>query len=223
MKVTKYDNKGKEDGTLEVPELIFGLPWNSDLVHQVVESMQSNTRENNAHTKNRGEVSGGGKKPWRQKGTGRARHGSIRSPIWVGGGVTFGPRNTRNYNKKINKKMGDLALRTILSQKLRDGEVVFVDSLGIGASTKNTSSILKALSKTFPKIDYRMGRRVYIATSEKNDNAIKSVRNIGGTHVEEVRNLNPLVAVSYKYIVIENPAKALKVLEKRIKSGLVKK
>lgn len=114
-----YNQKGKESGTLTLDEKVFGLSWNADLVHQVITSMMSNARTPIAHTKTRGEVRGGGKKPWRQKGTGRARHGSTRSPIWVGGGVAHGPRNDKNYARKVNKKMKAKALYTILSQDAR--------------------------------------------------------------------------------------------------------
>ena len=99
-----YNQKGKAVGKLSLPDEIFGLKWNADLVHQVVVAMQANARIPVAHTKTRGEVSGTGKKPWRQKGTGRARHGSKRSPIWVGGGVAHGPRNEKDYKQKINKR-----------------------------------------------------------------------------------------------------------------------
>ena len=127
MKTKVYDHKGKEARSIDLPDTLFGLDWNADLVHQVVVGMQSNARTNTAHTKDRSEVSGGGKKPWRQKGTGQARHGSKRSPIWSGGGITFGPRNERNYDKKINTKMRRKALLVALSQKMRDGQVLFVD------------------------------------------------------------------------------------------------
>src|SRR5690349_19754974 len=104
METTVYNQKGQEAGKIKLSEAVFGAPWNADLVHQVVVSMQSSARHSIAHTKTRGEVSGGGKKPWQQKGTGRARHGSTRSPIWVGGGIAHGPRSDKNYDRKVNKK-----------------------------------------------------------------------------------------------------------------------
>src|SRR5436853_6808436 len=128
METKIYNIEGKETGKITLPENIFGLPWNADLVHLVVVGMHANARTNVAHTKDRGEVRGGGKKPWRQKGTGRARHGSIRSPIWRGGGVTHGPRNEKNYARAIPKKIRAKALFMALSRKLKDGEIIFVDS-----------------------------------------------------------------------------------------------
>jgi len=121
MKATIYNTKGTKAGDIDLPEEVFGLDMNESLVHQVYVSMMSNKRSNIAHTKDRSDVSGGGKKPWKQKGTGRARVGSNRSPIWIGGGITFGPRNDKNFKKKINKKMKSKALFTVLSQKMRDG------------------------------------------------------------------------------------------------------
>src|SRR6202451_4352695 len=99
-----YNTEGKKTGTLTLPENIFGLKWNAALVHQVATSMQDNARTPVAHTKGRGDVRGGGKKPWKQKGTGRARHGSIRSPLWIGGGKAHGPNKERDYTQKVNKK-----------------------------------------------------------------------------------------------------------------------
>ncbi len=128
IEVPIYNQEGNKEGMVSLPEQLFALPSNDSLVHQVVVSQQSNQRRGTAHTKFRSEVRGGGKKPYRQKGTGRARHGSIRSPLWVGGGVTFGPRNEKSYAKKVNKKMQNLALFTVLSQKVRDNGIAFVDT-----------------------------------------------------------------------------------------------
>src|SRR5882672_10916061 len=124
-----YNAQGKKTGTINLPESVFGVFWNDALMHQVVTSMHSNARPNVANTKGRGEVRGGGKKPWQQKGTGRARHGSSRSPIWKGGGVTHGPLSEKNYIKKVNKQMRQKALLVTLSRKYKDGEIIFVDSI----------------------------------------------------------------------------------------------
>ena len=143
-----YDTKGKEVGSVNLPEDVFGQKWNADLVHQVVTSMLSTARTSVAHTKNRGEVRGGGKKPWQQKGTGRARHGSIRSPLWVGGGVTHGPRNDKDYTRKVNKKMKSKALYSIISAKFNRGEILFVNDLSTKAmKTSEAKNILASLSK----------------------------------------------------------------------------
>src|SRR3989338_9137514 len=115
MEATIYSSTCKKAGSLKLPENIFGVAWNDSLMHQVVTSMQDNARTNVAHTKGRGDVRGGGKKPWQQKGTGRARHGSIRSPIWKGGGVAHGPRNTKVFARSIPKNMRNRALAIALS------------------------------------------------------------------------------------------------------------
>src|SRR3989338_14679 len=138
-----FSMAGKKVGSIALPESIFGAPWRSDLVHQVTTGMQANLRQNRAHTKDRAEVSGGGKKPWKQKGTGQARHGSSRSPIWRHGGITFGPRAERNYSEKINKKMRISALLSVLSQKAKDGEIILVDQLAFaGPKTKDAMNVL---------------------------------------------------------------------------------
>lgn len=131
MKLSVYDKANKQVGDVEVSDAIFGKPWNPDLIHQIVVAMAANRRRPTAHTKQRDEVSGGGKKPWRQKGTGKARHGSIRSPLWKGGGATFGPRNDRDYTQKINKKMVRAGLHVALSKKIADGEFRVIDTLAI--------------------------------------------------------------------------------------------
>jgi len=131
MKLAVYDKAMKQVGDIEVSDAIFGRAWNPDLIHQIVVAMAANRRQPLAHTKQRDEVSGGGKKPWRQKGTGRARHGSTRSPLWKGGGATFGPRNDRDYTQKINRKMVKAGVYVALSKKIADGEFKVIDTLAI--------------------------------------------------------------------------------------------
>ena len=148
MNTKIYTREGAESGSITLPESVFGVAWHPDLVHEVVVGMQANARAGTAHTKDRSEVRGGGRKPWKQKGTGRARHGSRRSPIWTGGGVTFGPRNEKIFSVKINKKVKAKALASVLSKKLADNEVFFVDSLAMeGPKTKDAKAIIAALAK----------------------------------------------------------------------------
>ena len=129
MKVQVYTQLGKESGSVDLPDEVFAYDWNPDLVHQVLMSQMANQRANTANVKDRSEVSGGGKRPWAQKGSGRARHGSSRSPIWRHGGVTHGPTNERNYKQVIPRAMKNRALFALLSQKLRDGKLLFVDNI----------------------------------------------------------------------------------------------
>lgn len=215
-----YNTKGKEVATISIPETVFGLAWNGDLVHQVVTSMMSDARDSIAHTKDRSEVRGGGKKPWRQKGTGRARHGSRRSPIWVGGGITFGPRNDKDFSRKVNKKMKTKALYTILSQKVRDGEVLFVDALAFAEpKTKEAKEVIKTLAQTkgYETLATKRKNTAYIATGAKNANTKKSFDNFSNIKLDEVRNLNPIDLLTYKYLIIENPDVSVKQLEARMK------
>ena len=145
MEFAVYNQAGKKVGTTKLPEGVFDLKWNGDLVHQVVTSLSSSARIAIAHTKTRGEVSGTGKKPWQQKGTGRARHGSRRSPIWRTGGITFGPRNDRNFFRKVNKKMLTKALFVVLSMKARQGEMLFLDALNVGGKAKEARKVMDTL------------------------------------------------------------------------------
>jgi len=214
-----YNQKGKEVSEVKLPENVFGLSWNSDLVHQVFYSMLSDKRVTYAHTKDRGEVRGGGKKPWKQKGTGRARHGSSRSPIWVGGGIAHGPNNLKSYARKINKKMKIKALYTILSRKFKDGEVLFVDKFEIAKpKTADAVEILESMSKikSCPDILSKKNNSALIATSEKNINIEKSFANIGNVKVDELRNINPVDLMNIKYVVIENPAESIKFIQSKM-------
>ncbi len=219
LKGTIYNQKGKESGTIDLPANVFALPWNADLVHQVVTSMQSSARTNVAHAKNRGEVRGGGKKPWQQKGTGRARHGSIRSPLWVGGGVTHGPRNDKNYDKKINKKMKAKALYTILSAKFKKGQVLFVDDLSLRViKTKTAKDVLGSLSK-IKGFDDLLGRKknsAYVALANKDVTTEKSFGNFNNMKVDEIRNISPLDLMKYKYVVVSNPVEGLAKISQKL-------
>ncbi len=218
MEVSVFDIAGKESGKITLPESIFGLSWNADLVHQVITSMNTDARESLAHTKNRGEVSGTGKKPWAQKGTGRARHGSRRSPIWVGGGVAHGPRSDKDYSRKINKKMKTKALFTILSKKFRDGEVIFIKDLEITEpKTRNAQSVLSrvATGAGIPMLVNKKRNAAVIASPELSLNVKRGFQNFGNLEVMETRNLNPLALANYKYVVIASPEASLVTLESR--------
>ncbi len=217
METAVYNQKGQSAGKITLSKDIFGLPWNADLVHQVVVSMTSSMRDTIANTKTRGEVSGGGKKPWQQKGTGRARHGSTRSPIWVGGGIAHGPRKEKIYDRKVNKKAKAKALNVILSQKFRDGEILFIDNLVFGTpKAKDAKVVLLALSKIkgFEKLATKPKNAAIIAINKKYPELSKSFNNFGNVDVEEFRTVNPVSLLNHKYIVIANPEESLKIFNK---------
>lgn len=212
METQIYNQKGKSVGKFALPESIFGLPWNGDLVHQVVTAMQANARTPVAHTKDRSDVRGGGRKPWKQKGTGRARHGSSRSPIWRGGGITHGPRNEKSYDQKVNKKMKAKALYTVLSEKLRKGQILFVEELALkNIKTKDAVAVLNDLSKVsgFEKIVGGKKPNTYITIPAKTDALKKSFANIPTVEIDEVRNLNPVDLLAFRYIIISQPTESI--------------
>ncbi|MAF59381.1 MAG: 50S ribosomal protein L4 [Candidatus Pacebacteria bacterium] len=220
MEAKIYNQEGKETGKIKLPEAVFSAPFNADLIHQVVVSMEANARTPVAHTKDRGEVSGGGRKPWRQKGTGRARHGSSRSPIWRGGGITFGPRKEKDYSKKINKRMRTKALYSALSRKVKDGEVLFVDEFVFSEpKTAVAHGALTSLSKVkgFETLLSKKNNSALIALGDKNKMAEKSFSNFGNVEVDEVKNLNPVKILKYKYLVISKPKESVESLENRNK------
>lgn len=199
MKLNVYDIKNEKVGDTEVPARLFGVKWNPDLVHQALVAQMASSRERIAHTKGRGEVRGGGKKPWRQKGTGRARHGSIRSPLWRGGGVTFGPQKTRIFKKKINKKMNQRAIFSALSKKLSEGEMKIVESLAPEKlKTKYIRSAINGLfgdKTTVLLIPAHLKREIHRATANiKNADAISPL------------SLNVYDILRHKHIVMEKDA-----------------
>ncbi len=202
MKYAVHNQQGEEKGTVLLPKEIFELPMNSDLVHQVAISQMANRRIVTAQTKNRGEVRGGGRKPWRQKGTGRARHGSRRSPIWRGGGVTFGPTKDRVFKKKINKKMKKKALFMVLSEKAKSNLLVVLDELKLEkAKTKSLAKLIENFKKG----------SFLIALPKIEKNVILASRNLTGVEVVEARNLNVLDLLSSKYLMI--PKESIKVVK----------
>lgn len=200
MKYPIYNQKGeKNTEEIVLPKEVFEVNTNPDLVHQVFVNQMANKRQSTAHTKDKGEVRGGGKKPWQQKGTGRARVGSIRSPIWKGGGVTFGPRNERNFKKIIPKKMKRKALLMILSSKVEEKSLIVLDNLKI--EKPKTKEILNILDKLPCK-----AKNCLIALSEPNENLFLASRNIPKIKVIEARNLNCIDLLSFKYLVIQKDA-----------------
>jgi len=194
MKVTVYNQEGKEVGTTLLPKDIFDVKINSDLLWQVAVSQTASRRNAIAHTKTRGEVRGGGKRPWRQKGTGRARHASIRSPLWRHGGITFGPTKKRVFQKKINKKMQKSALFMALSAKAGKNLILILDNLSLErAKTKLMFDILKKLP---------IKGSAMIILPELRKDIFKAAGNIPKVEVVEARNLNALDLLSFKYLVM---------------------
>jgi large subunit ribosomal protein L4 len=222
MQAKIYSQEGKETGKIALPESIFNVPWNNDLIHQVIVSMQGNARMHTAHSKDRSEVRGGGRKPWRQKGTGQARHGSRRSPIWRGGGVTFGPRKDKDYSRKINKKMRTKALFTALSKKLKDKELLLVDKFTFAkpksAEAKKALSSLSYLSG-FENLGTKRKNAALLALSNADKNTERSFRNFGNISVLRAQNLNPVDVLTYKYLILDEPKKSIEFLENKIKKA----
>ena len=195
IKADLHNIKGEKTGTVNLPVAIFGVEPNADLIYQVMRAQTLNRRQNSAHCKDRSDVSGGGKKPWRQKGTGRARHGSIRSPLWVGGGVTFADAG-RNFSRKINKKMARKATSIMLSERLRNEELEFV----------------KVTATTAKKIRSANDKRVLFVTAD--DNVALLLRNSKNSEVKNPNKLNAKHLVLAKKILVDE--KAVKVLEERL-------
>jgi len=204
MLVDTYNEKGEKIGQTRLPKEIFDLEINPDLVYQVVTSQMTNRRQGTAHTKDRSEVRGGGRKPWAQKGTGRARHGSIRSPIWKGGGVTFGPRKERNLKRNIPKKIKRKALFMVLSGKAKEKLLTLIDKLELKeGKTKEMANILKNLSCK--------NGSVLIALPKYDKKIIQATRNIPKVQTIEARELNALDLLNFKYLLM--PKDSVKVIK----------
>ncbi len=196
IEVKDINNNVVEKVTL--PESIFGLEVKTALLHEAVVNYLANQRQGTHATKTRGMVRGGGRKPWRQKHTGRARHGSIRSPLWRGGGVVFGPQ-PRDYSYEMPKKQRRLALKTALSAKLKDGELIVVDKISFEQpKTKEMVSLLKSLGLN--------GNSVLIVTADKDENVYLSARNIPGVTVMRAMDLNTYQVLVHQRVVLTKDA-----------------
>jgi large subunit ribosomal protein L4 len=189
-----YNLEGKEIEKMQVSDSVFAVPQNDDLIHQIVVSEAANKRQVLAHTKTRGERAGSGRKPWRQKGTGRARVGSVRTPIWKKGGIVFGPRSDRNFKKKINKKMNARAIAIVLSGKLKDKEIYVIDKFELaGKKTKEMAKILKNLKIT---------GQTLIAYGEKEKDLRIAGRNIKNSENILTEQLNVLDMLNNRYLLM---------------------
>ena len=191
--VKVYDIEGKEVETLELNDSVFGVEINEHLMHLAVVGQLANSRQGTQSAKTRSEVSGGGRKPWKQKGTGRARQGSIRAPHWVGGGIALGPK-PRSYSYKLNKKERRLAIKSCLSSKVIENELTVVDKFEFNAiKTKEVAKMLNSL---------KLEGKTLILLPEKNEIIQKSARNIKGVKTLSVNTINAYDLVNYKNLVV---------------------
>lgn len=213
MKIKVYNQSAEFAHDLELSDKIFGVKTNPELLHQALVAQMANERQVLADTKDRSEVRGGGKKPWKQKGTGRARVGSSRSPIWIGGGVTFGPTSDRNFSKKINKKMKQKAIFMALSDKAANNNLVILDALQMTEfKTKQFNEILLACETKVLNTD----RRNILVINESKDEKVRySARNLKGVEIINLENINVVDLIKYKNLLLTEAA--VKILEERYK------
>lgn len=191
-KISLYNTTGKAVGELELSDAIFGVKPNPALVHEAVVAQRANKRRSVAHTKTKGEVSGGGKKPWKQKGTGRARQGSTRNPQWVGGGVAFGPRSERNFSVKFNKKAKRAALFMVLSDKVANKQLLAIESIPTEApKTKTVAELIKKLP---------VGRSTLIVSPASNPMLMRMVRNLPNVKLVTANSVNIEDVLGYRSV-----------------------
>lgn len=200
--VTVYNQKGEKVKERELADAVFAVPVNEALVHQAAVTQMANERQVLAHTKTRSEVRGGGRKPWRQKGTGRARAGSTRSPIWTGGGVTFGPRNDRNFSKKINGKMKKKALLMVLSDKVAHQALAIVDSWSFDeVKTKYGNAAVTAFEAVTGRDAKKDKRSTLVVTPADDQETARAFRNLAGVKVINESNVNIIDLLTYKTVI----------------------
>jgi large subunit ribosomal protein L4 len=204
VKTNIYNQNAEVVGELKLSDKVFNVELNDDLIHQAVNTQLSNEKQILAHTKIRSEVRGGGKKPWRQKGTGRARAGSSRSPIWTGGGVTFGPRKERNFSKKINKKMKQKALMMALSDRSRNKNLVILDKFDFNDyNTKAFDGIVGKIESIFSDEKKESKKRsLLFVNNDKNEKVLASSKNLTGVKVISLENLNIVDLLKYRNLII---------------------
>lgn len=208
IKLNIYNQNGERTGEKKLSKKIFGVEIKEALVHQAMVAQMSNERQVLAHTKDRSEVRGGGRKPWRQKGTGRARAGSSRSPIWIGGGVTFGPLKTRNFKKDINKKMRQKALQMVLSDKVANSNLVILDKIQVDEfKTKLFNEMIKSIeNKVFSKKEdtkqKKEKRSILVINKDESEKAKYSGRNLVGIKIINPENINILDLLKYKNLIL---------------------
>lgn len=206
LKIKIYNQTSEEVKDLELADNIFAVSANPELLHQAIVAQNNNSRQVLAHTKTRSEVAGGGKKPWKQKGTGRARAGSSRSPIWIGGGVTFGPRKDRNFKQKINQKMKQKAIFMALSDRVATKSMAVVDKIDLKEyKTKAVETILNDFDKKIFKTDRRS---ILIITSLKDDKLKYSLRNLQNTKLINLDNINLVDILNYRNLLLTESAVA---------------
>lgn len=209
MEFPLYNQNAESIGSITVPDSVFHVSVSPDMVAQVVAVQMANRRQSLAHAKTRAEVRGGGKKPWRQKGTGRARHGSIRSPLWAGGGVTFGPSRDRSFKKTITRAMARKALCAVLSSKAEEKHIAVLDVLSLSeAKTKHMAVVLRKFDSLLSGGAHGIhGKRILLVTPVGlGPEMVRTVRNIPTASVMEARNLNALDVLTFRHIVFVQPA-----------------
>jgi len=204
LKIKIHNQAAEEVKDMELAENIFAVPVNTELLHQAIVAQNNNSRQVLAHTKTKSEVAGGGKKPWKQKGTGRARVGSSRSPIWIGGGVTFGPRKDRNFKQKINQKMKQKAMFIALSDRLASKSLVVIDGFKLPEyKTKAVSNLISTFEKKILNTD----RRSLLIVSDRKDDMLKySVRNLENIKLINIDNINLLDILNHRNLIITEQA-----------------
>lgn len=195
-KTTLYNIKAEKVGEIELNDLVFGIEANKEAMHTMVVNYLANQRQGTQSTKTRTEVRGGGRKPWRQKGTGRARQGSIRAPQWTGGGVALGPK-PRSYRFTVNKKLRRLALKSALSTKVAENEIIVIDDLKLDSfKTKEMAAILKAFEAD----------NALVVTAGKDDNVVRSAANIPGIETSMAENLNVYDVIKHSKFIVTKDA-----------------